>query len=86
MEIKICVGSSCHIKGSSEIVDMLTEAIEKHGLEGCVSLSGSFCTGMCNRQGVTVRIDDEIHTGVTRENFEGFFNDKILSAFKPTKE
>ena len=86
MEIKICVGSSCHIKGSSEIVDMLQAAIEKHGLDGCVTLSGSFCTGQCNRLGVTVRVEDEICTGITRENFETFFNEKILSNFQPAKE
>ncbi len=86
MEIKICVGSSCHIKGSAEIVDLLTKALEKHGLDGCVSLVGSFCTGQCNREGVTVRVDDEVHTGVTCENFEAFFEEKILSAFSQTKE
>ena len=86
MEVKICVGSSCHIKGSAEIVDLLTKALKKNGLDGCVSLSGSFCTGQCNREGVTVRVGDEVCTGITRENFEAFFEEKILSAFRRIKE
>ena len=78
MHIQICVGSSCHIKGSAEIVELLTEAIRQHNLESEITLAGSFCIGKCNRYGVTVQVDDEIHTGITRENFKEFFNDKVL--------
>lgn len=79
MVIQICVGSSCYLKGSSEIVELLTEAVEKHGLSNEITLTGSFCIGKCNRVGVTVQVDDEIHTGITRENFKEFFEEKVLS-------
>lgn len=79
MIIQICVGSSCHLKGSPEIVELLTNAIKEHKLEDEVTLTGSFCIGKCNRQGVTVQVDDEVHVGITRENFKEFFNDKVLS-------
>jgi NADH:ubiquinone oxidoreductase subunit E len=79
MIIQICVGSSCHIKGSPEIVELLKKAVEEHHLENEITLAGSFCTGKCNRLGVTVQVDDEIHTGITKENFKEFFNEKVLS-------
>ncbi len=79
MLIKICVGSSCHLKGSAEIVELFTNKIEEHNLKDSVVLSGSFCIGECNRLGVTVQVDDTIHTGITPENFNEFFNDKVLS-------
>ena len=82
MLIQICVGSSCHIKGSPEIVELLTKAIEEHGLEDEVVLSGSFCIGQCNRLGVTVQVDDTVHTGVNRENFKEFFEEKILAVIE----
>jgi NADH:ubiquinone oxidoreductase subunit E len=82
MVIQICVGSSCHIKGSPEIVELLTKAIEEHNLQDEVTLSGSFCIGVCNRLGVTVQVDDEIHTGINRENFREFFEEKVLSVIK----
>jgi len=66
------------LKGSSEIVELFREAVEKHGLMETVTLSGSFCIGKCNRIGVTVQIDDEIHTGVTKESFNDFFNENVL--------
>ena len=72
MLIQICVGSSCHLKGSPEIVSLLQKAVEEYHLEDEVALSGSFCIGKCNRLGVTLQIDDEIHVGVTKENFNEF--------------
>ena len=82
MLIQICVGSSCHIKGSPEIVELLTKAIEENNLQDEVMLSGSFCIGECNRFGVTIQVDDVVHTGINRENFREFFEEKILSVMK----
>ena len=82
MIIQICVGSSCHLKGSSEIVQLLQQAVQEHQLEAEVTLAGSFCTGNCNRVGVTIQVDDETYTGVTPQGFNEFLNDKILAKLK----
>lgn len=78
MIIQICVGSSCYIKGSPEIVELLQNAVEEHGLKDEITLAGSFCIGKCNRVGVTVQVDDDVHTGITKENFKEFFKDNVL--------
>ena len=78
MIVQVCVGSSCHLKGSPEIVELLQESIEKENLGDSVTLVGSFCIGKCNRVGVTIQVDDEIHTGITRENFKEFFKEQVL--------
>ena len=78
MIIQICVGSSCHLKGSPEIVELLKNAVDEYQLGDEVTLAGSFCIGKCNRIGVTVQGDDEIHVGVTKENFREFFKEKVL--------
>ena len=82
MIIQVCVGSSCHLKGAPEIVELLKKALEENHLEGEVTLAGSFCIGKCNRVGVTVQVDDEICTGVTTDNFEEFFKDKVLAVLE----
>ncbi len=82
MLIQICVGSSCHIKGSEEIVELFTKAIEENNLQDDVILMGSLCIGECSSLGVTVQIDEEIHTGVNRDNFRDFFEEKVLSVIK----
>ena len=78
MIIQVCVGSSCHIKGSQEIVELLQNAVAEHRLEDEVTLAGSFCIGKCNRIGVTVQVDDDIHVGITKDNFKEFFNSNVL--------
>ena len=80
--VQICVGSSCHLKGSPEIVELFQKSIEEYHLESDVVLSGSFCIGKCNREGVTVQIDDDIHVGITRENFKEFFKKYILDVIE----
>ena len=81
MIIQICVGSSCHLKGSPEIVELLQKAVEQNHLEGEITLAGSFCIGKCNRVGVTIQVDDDVHTGITKENFKEFFQENVLSKF-----
>ncbi len=78
MIIQVCVGSSCHLKGSPEIVELLQKAVEEYELQNDVTLAGSFCIGKCNRIGVTVQVDDDIHVGVTKENFKEFFSVHVL--------
>ena len=82
MIIQICVGSSCHIKGSAEIVELLQAAVAEHHLENEVTLAGSFCIGKCNRVGVTVQVDEEVYTGVTKEGFKEFFQESVLAKLR----
>lgn len=77
MEIFVCVGSSCHLKGSKSVIDKLTELIKKNSIDGKVILKGSFCMGQCSHEGVSVKINNEIYS-VTDEDVEMFFNKKIL--------
>ena len=86
MVVLVCIGSSCHLKGSYHIVELLNTHISKHHLESEVTLAGSFCVGKCNRDGVTVQVDDEIYIGVTKEGFESFFEEKILKALEKERD
>ena len=80
--VQICVGSSCHLKGSADIVELFEKAVEEYKLEDELVLSGSFCIGKCNRVGVTVLLNDDGHIGVTRENFSEFFRKNILDVIE----
>ncbi len=82
MTIAVCMGSSCHVKGSKPIVEMLKEKIKAENLEDKVTLTGSICLGQCASGGVNMKIDGEIVTGINRDNFDSFFADKILAKLK----
>ena len=80
--VQVCVGSSCHLKGSETIVELLEKAIAEHHIEDEIVLSGSFCIGKCNRVGVTVQVNDDVHVGITAENFRDFFQKNILNTIE----
>lgn len=80
--VQVCVGSSCHLKGAPEIVEILQKEVEQSGLGEEVILAGSFCTGKCNRVGVTVTVNDEIYTGITPASAIEFWKDKVLPLVK----
>ena len=77
MKVTVCIGSSCHIKGSRQVVEQLQELIEKNGLEEKVDLGGTFCMGKC-QQGVCVSVDDAFQS-VSPDSVEAFFNEEILA-------
>lgn len=77
MEIFVCVGSSCHLKGSKTVIDKLAELIKSNNIEDKVILKGSFCMGQCSHEGVSVKINDEFYS-VADEDIDMFFNKKIL--------
>lgn len=86
MVVQVCVGSSCYIKGSQDIIELLKKAVADHHLEDEITLAGSFCTGKCNRIGVSVTVDDVVSTGITKENFDAFFQEKILKVVQAQGE
>ena len=50
MKITVCIGSSCHIKGSRAVVEEFQKQVEERGLEDRVELSGTFCMGNCKTE------------------------------------
>ena len=77
MNVYVCVGSSCHLRGSYKIIELMKENIEKNGLDEKVNLSAAFCLGKCTT-GVTIKVDEDIVCGVSPENFDGIFKEHIL--------
>jgi len=77
MKITVCIGSSCHIKGSRQVVEKLQSLVAENKLEDKVELCGTFCMGRC-QEGVCVTVDDQFHS-VTPENCQEFFNTEVLA-------
>ena len=76
MKITICIGSSCHLKGSRQVVEQLQSLIAEHGLKDKVELSGTFCMGKC-QTGVNVTVDERAYS-VTPETVRQFFDTEVL--------
>lgn len=77
LKITVCIGSSCHIKGSRQVVEQLQNLIAEHKLGDKVELAGTFCLGKC-QQGVCVTVGEEFHS-VSPETVGEFFSGVVLA-------
>lgn len=80
MTITVCIGSSCHLKGSKEVVGILERLIEENHLKCELELKGSFCLDECQK-GVCVKVEDEIFFIAPKET-EEFFEREVLGRQK----
>ncbi|MEA4915059.1 MAG: (2Fe-2S) ferredoxin domain-containing protein [Christensenella sp.] len=76
MNITVCIGSSCHLKGSRDVVERLERLILERDLKDKIELRGSFCMGQC-QTGVSVLVDD-IYYSLTPEDTERFLMQIVL--------
>ena len=77
MKVIICIGSSCHLKGSRQVVEKLQALVKENHLEDKIELGGTFCMGDCVN-GVNVTVDGEKHS-VSPDTAEEFFQKEILA-------
>ena len=75
MKITVCIGSSCHIKGSRQVVEQLQYLISENNLGDKVELGGTFCLGECQK-GVCVTVNDEFFS-VTPDTVNEFFEKNV---------
>jgi NADH:ubiquinone oxidoreductase subunit E len=72
LNLNVCIGSSCHIKGSYNIIQTFQQLIEKHSLHGKIEFKAVFCMKQCHNKGVSVTVGNTAYS-VLPENAESFF-------------
>jgi len=75
MKVTVCIGSSCHIKGSRQVVEQLQKLIAENDLGDKVELGGTFCMGECQK-GVCVTVDGEFYS-VSPDGVAEFFENSV---------
>ncbi|MEG0541213.1 MAG: NAD(P)H-dependent oxidoreductase subunit E [Angelakisella sp.] len=80
MKITVCIGSSCHLKGSRQVVEQLQSLIAREGFKEKVELCGTFCMGNC-QNGVCVTMDDKTFS-LTPDTVEDFFYREVVTGLK----
>jgi len=76
MNLTICIGSSCHLKGSKKVAQMFEQMIDEKNLRDKVNFYATFCMGNC-QNGISVSIDDQVFS-VTPETAQQFFEQEVL--------
>lgn len=59
LEISICFGTSCFIKGSQRILQGVTDFLQSHNLTDAVEIQATFCYEKCER-GPVVKIGQDV--------------------------
>lgn len=75
-DIIICIGSSCHLRGSRDVVTILEKLVAANSLKDRLNLRGSFCMGEC-QNGVCVQFQGKKYA-LTPSTTEAFFNETVL--------
>ena len=80
IDAQVCIGGEWFDggNGSYDIINLMKAALEKYGLTDTVDLSAAFCLGKCTH-GVSIKVDDEIVTGLNRDNFDDIFAGSVLA-------
>lgn len=77
IEINVCIGSACHLKGSYDVIKRLQSMIDEKKLCEEVLVKAAFCLGEC-MQAVAVKIGEEEKVySVNMKNVDEFFNERI---------
>lgn len=83
MVITVCIGSGCHVKGSRRIIEILQQLIAAQpvNVQMTLKLEACFCQGKCT-EGVVVKFDDTLISGVSTENIRELFHEKAVEGAK----
>ncbi len=77
MRVTVCIGSSCHLKGSRQVVEAIRSLISENNLDEKVEVAGTFCLGQC-QNGVCVTVGEDVFS-VTPDTVEEFFKTQIVA-------
>jgi len=77
LEINVCVGSACHMKGSYNVIQTFQQAIEDHSLHGKIALKAMFCMKQCHKNGVSLRVGEE-YFSIPAQTAGAFFKTVVL--------
>lgn len=81
IELYVCMGSACYLKGSTDIIEILKEELQKNNLLGIIHMRGSFCLGPCN-QGVVIKVGNRFFKNVSPQNIKSLFENEIMPFIK----
>jgi len=59
VQVSVCVGTSCFLRGSQTLLKRLADYVESGDLDDTVEIQATFCFEHCDR-GPTVRVGEQV--------------------------
>lgn len=79
LELSVCIGSACHLKGSYNVIQVFQQLIEEKSLHDKIDFKGTFCMKQCQYDGVSVSVGGEFYN-ITPETARAFFDSTVLKS------
>lgn len=84
VDLNICVGSACHLKGSYDVIEKFKTCVENNNSKDFIVIKASFCLGHCT-EAVSVQFNKKIYS-VTPETAEKFFDEVVKNSIGVIQE
>ncbi len=85
LSIRVCIGSSCHLNGSYNIVHTIQQLIEEAQLHDRIGLEAVFCRKECHKSGVSVLVNEKPYR-IDSQSAKEFFQTTIEPLAKKAAE
>ena len=82
IELSVCIGSSCHLKGAYNVIQTFMQLIEEHGMHDQIDLKSTFCMKRCACTGVGLFLGGETYH-IPAESAKEFFKTTVLGKVQP---
>lgn len=77
MDIHVCIGSACHLKGSYDVIKEFQRVIKNNKLDDKITLKGAFCLNHCTKA-VSTKIDDGEVQSMSVDKVEPLIKELVL--------
>ena len=77
LTLSVCIGSSCHIKGSYNVIQSFQQMIEEQKLHDKIEFKANFCQKECHNKGISVTVGEQKYH-IEPETASEFFKTEIL--------
>ena len=77
VEIRICIGTACHLNGAHNVIAAFQHLCEEYGLHDKIDLEASFCMRQCDCKTVSVAVNGTVYR-IPADGARGFFREHVL--------
>ena len=81
VKVTVCVGSSCHVRGSRVVLKRFAEIIKTEKLDNKVALLGCFCMERCG-ESMNWKFNDEDISSGSADEAEKTLRSKLAEEFQ----
>ncbi len=82
IQVKVCVGTSCFLRGSQALLAGILKKAEEEGLADFVDVSATFCSEKCDK-GPTVHVGEDVLTHATLDRVMSLIRPRVSSLKAP---